>query len=163
LIVTELVVELHPVMVLVNVNVTLPAPTGVANPPFVTVATLVLLLVHVPPVPGANVIVFPIHKLVCGTVNTGNPLIVTELVVELQPVVVLVNVNVTLPAPTGVTNPPFVTVATLVLLLVHVPPVPGVKVIVLPRHNFVIGVLTLGFALMVTEEVVLLQPVVVFV
>jgi hypothetical protein len=51
-------------------------------------------------------------------------------------------------------------VATALLLLVHVPPVVGDKVIVLPTHTDA-GALTAGFAFTVTEDVVLLQPVVV--
>jgi hypothetical protein len=61
-----------------------------------------------------------------------------------------VNVNVTLPAATPVTTPPLVTVANAVLLLVHVPPVVGVSVIVLPAHIDETGALTTGSGLTVT-------------
>ena len=56
-IVTVVVVLLHPVLVCVNVNVTLPAETPVTIPAFVTVAIAGLLLIHVPPVVGDNVVV----------------------------------------------------------------------------------------------------------
>ena len=89
-----------------------------------------MLLVHVPPVVGDKVIVEPIQT--CEpAVTTGLAFIVTELVVALHPVVVLVKVNAAVPAVTPVTTPALVTVA-FALLLVHVPPVVGVKVIVEP-------------------------------
>ena len=53
-------------------------------------------------------------------------------VVALQPVSVLVKVNVAVPVDMPVTTPAFVIVATRLLLLVQVPPVVGVKVMVLP-------------------------------
>ena len=68
------------------------------------------------------------------------------------------NVNVTEPAATPVITPAFVTVAIDVLLLVQVPPVVGDNVAVLPTHT-VAGAVTVGFALTVTDEVVLLHPV----
>jgi hypothetical protein len=135
LIVTEAVVLLHPVAEFVNVKVALPAATGVTKPAFVTVAIPVLLLVHVPPEAGINVMVLPIHNFVSGVLTLGLALTVTNEVAALQPVAVLVYVNVTLPEATVVTKPPFVTVATLVLLLTQVPPVVGVRVIVLPAHR----------------------------
>ena len=54
--VTALVAAVQPVAVSVNVNVTLPAPTMLTVEPE-TVATAVLLLCHVPPLVGDNVIV----------------------------------------------------------------------------------------------------------
>ena len=66
--------------------------------------------------------------------------------------------KVTVPAATPVITPAFVTVATAVLLLAHVPPLVGDKVAVLPTHT-VAGAVTVGFALTVTDEVVLLHPV----
>jgi len=159
--VTEEVVLLHPVVVWVKVNVTVPADTPVTTPPLVTVAIAVLLLVHVPPVVGDKVIVLPIHTDE-GAVTTGFAFTVTEEVVLLHPVDVSVKVNVTMPADTPVTTPALVTVALAVLLLVHVPPVVGDKVIVLPTHTAEPAV-TVGNAFTVTEEVVLLHPVVVWV
>ena len=70
------------------------------------------------------------------------------------------NVKVAVPAATPVTTPAFVTVAIALLLLTHVPPVVGDKVVVDPTHTDVLPViLTVGSAFTVTAEVVLLQPV----
>src|SRR6185503_10016990 len=85
-------------------------------------------------------------------------LMVTDEVVLLQPDAVAVNVNVALPAETPVINPALVIVAMPGALLIHVPPVVGLAVIVEPIHNVGDGTLTTGSALMVTDEVVLLQP-----
>ena len=61
------------------------------------------------------------------------------------------------PAPTPVTSPPALTVATSVLLLLHAPPaVPLVNVAVLPMHKIVgvIGLIKPGSAFTVTTAVV---------
>src|SRR5205814_9571118 len=94
-----------------------------------------------------------------GAVTTGFALTVTDEVVLLHPVDVCVNVNVTEPADTPVVTPALVTVAIAVLLLVHVPPLVGDKVAVLPTHTEA-GAVTVGFVLTVTDEVVDLQSVV---
>ena len=62
--------------------------------------------------------------------------------------------KVALPEDTAVTIPLLLTVATLGLLLAHVPPVVGDKVVVVPTH-MLLGpvILTVGFALTVTTEV----------
>ncbi|MBK6785393.1 MAG: hypothetical protein IPG79_17795 [Saprospiraceae bacterium] len=62
--------EVQPVAVKVNVKVTLPGPIEVTIPPFVTEATVGLLLTQVPPVAGANVVVPPIQISV-GPVIVG--------------------------------------------------------------------------------------------
>jgi hypothetical protein len=80
-------------------------------------------------------------------------------VVLLQPVAVSVNVNVTLPLDTPVTNPALVTVAIVLSLLAQVPPVVGLKVKVAPTQSVDEGVTTMGAAFTATDEVVLLQPV----
>src|SRR3990170_6365981 len=67
--------------------------------------------------------------------GAGKGLTATDEVVLMQLVVVFVKVNVALPAETPVTTPAFVTVATAVLLLVHVPPDVGDKVIGLQRRR----------------------------
>ena len=86
---------------------------------------------------------------------------VTALVVLLQFVVDEVNVKVADPAATPVTTPAEVTVATDGLLLTHVPPVVGDKVVVAPMHIELLPVmLTVGNGLTVTDVVVLLQFVV---
>jgi len=54
-------------------------------------------------------------------------------------------------------------VAIAGLLLTHVPPAPGLAVIVEPMHKAANGVLTTGSAFTVSVDVVLLQPVVAFV
>jgi hypothetical protein len=84
--VTALVVLEQPVVVDVNVNVADPADTPVTTPAFVTVATAALLLVHVPPVVGLSVIVFPIQTAE-GALTTGNgfTVIVTVCVAPVQP------------------------------------------------------------------------------
>src|SRR4029078_9663058 len=119
--VTAVVVRLQLVVVLVKVNVTLPAATPVMTPALVTVARALLLLVHVPPVVGDRVAVAP-TQMAAGAVTTGKAFTVTAVVVLLQLVVVLVKVNVTLPGATPVMTPALVTVARALLLLVHVPP-----------------------------------------
>ncbi len=84
--------------------------------------------------------------------------IVTDEVVLLHPVEVCVKVKLTVPAATGVITPVLVTVATDVLLLAHVPPVVGDNVPVLPIQMDD-GDVTTGCALIVTLEVVFVQPV----
>ena len=53
--------ELHPVVVLVKINVAVPPETPVTTPAFETVATALLLLAQVPPVVGERVVVEPTH------------------------------------------------------------------------------------------------------
>ena len=81
---------------------------------------------------------------------------------EVQPVLVCINVKVAIPPDTPVTIPASVTVATDVLLLVHVPPVVGDKVVVVPTHIAVDPVmLTIGKLLTVTTAlpvIVSVQP-----
>ena len=62
--------EVHPVDVLVNVNVVDPAATPVTTPPLVMVATDGLLLVQVPPIEGDKVVVAPIHKADAPVIET---------------------------------------------------------------------------------------------
>lgn len=57
----KLIVLLHPVLVCVNVSVTVPADTPVTSPALVIVAIAGLLLVHVPPVLGVTFAVNPIQ------------------------------------------------------------------------------------------------------
>jgi hypothetical protein len=138
--------DAHPVTVSVNVNCTVPAATPSTRPALDTVATEALLVAHVPPVVGVNVVVPPIHMVdvpVMATVGLG--FTVTGAVVLVHPVVVLVNVKVALPCPTADTTPPLVTVATALLLLVHVPPEDGESVVVDPiQMEFEPTILTVG-------------------
>jgi uncharacterized protein (DUF362 family) len=123
----------------------------------VIVATAVLLLTHVPSVVGLTVVVPPIHNEVLAPVIfvIGRALTVTALVAsDGQSVVLLVNVNIAVPPLTPVTTPPLVTVATVLLLLNHVPPVLGLNVVVDPSHIVLAPVmLTVGFALTVNGAV----------
>ena len=157
--VTDGVVLLQPVVVEVNVKVTVPADIPVINPALLIVATAGELLTHVPPTPGLAVNVAPTHNVADGVLTTGSAFTVTEGVVLLQPVAVEVKVKVTVPADIPVINPALLIVATAGALLTHVPPTPGLAVIVAPTHNVADGVLTTGSAFTVTEGVVLLQPV----
>lgn len=81
---------------------------------------------------------------------------VTVFDILLQPVAVNVNVKVTLPAKTPVAKPLLSIVAMPGALLIQVPPVPGLAVMVAPAHNKADGVLTIGGALTVMVDVVLL-------
>ena len=80
--------------------------------------------------------------------DVGVGFTVTELVVALHPAAV--KVKFTVPADTPVTRPAFVMVALAVLLLNQVPPDVGDRVMVFPKQNDEVGVLTTGIALMVT-------------
>ena len=83
--------------------------------------------------------------------TTGKVFTVTAVVVLLQLVVDDVKVKVADPAATPVTTPAEVTVATDGLLLTHVPPVVGDKVVVDPMQIELLPVmLTVGKALTVT-------------
>jgi hypothetical protein len=81
--------------------------------------------VQVPPEAGFNVVVLPIHRAAKVDVAVGLGLTVKAAVVALQPVAVLVNVNVVTPEETVVTRPVLLTVATSSSKLVHVPPDEG--------------------------------------
>ena len=95
-------------------------------------------MVHVPDGNPLNT-TLPVGVVQIGCVTApavgafGKAFIVTTLV-AIQPVALFVKVKVELPAFTPVTNPPFVTV-TFPLLLVHVPPLVGVKLIVDATHT----------------------------
>ena len=149
--------DAHNVVLFVKVKVAVPAPTPVTTPAFVTVATAVLLLVHVPPVVGLNVVVEPSHivfepvMLTPGFAFTVNGVVANEL----QPVLVNVYVNVAVPALTAVISPAFVIVATAVLLLIHVPNVVGLTVVVPPIHKLIFDpvIFVVGLALTVTAAV----------
>lgn len=153
--VNEVVVLLHPVVVSVNVNVTVPAATPVTTPALSMVAIAGLLLTHVPPAVGDKVPVLPIHND-AGAVTTGRSFIVTVDVVLLQLVVPSVKVKVTLPADTPVITPALSTIAIAGLLLTHVPPAVEDKVPALPTHTDA-GAVTTGKSFTVTADVVLLQ------
>lgn len=148
--VTALVgLETHEVEVCVNVNVTEPALTPVTTPAFVTVAMAGLLLTHVPPVVGESVVVDPSQiefEPVILTVGLGFT-VTTFVLFEVHPVEVWVKLKVAVPPPTPVTTPALFTVATEGLLLTHVPPVVGLRVVVVPAQIVVAPEIeTVGFA-----------------
>jgi hypothetical protein len=148
--------DTQPVVVFVKVNVAVPADTAVTTPAFVTVATAALLLAQVPPVEGDRPVVAPTQRLLEPVMlTTGMALIVTtEVAADTQPVAVLVNMNVVVPADTPVTTPAFVTEATPALVLTQVPPVVGDRVVVDPTQMLFGPVtLTTGMALTITDPV----------
>ena len=105
---------------------------------------------------GDNVVVAPTHivlvpvMLPAGVVFT----VMAGVGAEAQPVLVLVNVKVAVPAVTAVTTPAFVTVATAGLLLTQVPPLEGDKPVMPPILRFVAPMmLTIGVASTVTGAV----------
>jgi hypothetical protein len=141
-----------------------PVPTPVTSPvpppgPVVTVAMLVLELLHVPPFTALlSVIVAPEHTARGPNIAPGFAGTVTTVVVK-HPVVAAINVITDVPALTPVTLPPptgpGVTVATLGVALVHVPP-PGavfVKLVTAPIQTVVVPAISGGNALTVTNAV----------
>jgi hypothetical protein len=145
--------DAQPVLVSVKVNVAVPPATPVTTPASVTVAKVLLLLAHVPPVVGDSVVVFPSHIVLAPVILTiGFELtVIWGVAKDTHPVLVWVKVNVAVLLATPVTSPVLVTVATALLLLTQVPPVVGVKVVVAPKHMaFAPVILTIGFAFTVT-------------
>ena len=136
----------------VKVQVADPAETPVTTPAFVTVAVAGLLLTHVPPIVGDKVVVAFMHIEEAPVILTvGEAFTVTADVVLLHPVEVSVKVKVAVPAETPVTTPASVTVATAGLLLTHVPPLVGDKVVVpFTQIKTAPVMLTVGFAFTVT-------------
>jgi hypothetical protein len=125
------------------------------TPKFVTVATALLLLVHVPPVVGDNVVV-PLTQITLGPVMfpTGQELIITARVGNDIHPPILVKVKVADPTDNPVTIPSLLTLAILVLLLDQVPPVVGDNLVVpFMQIEFAPVILTVGAALTVTAEV----------
>ncbi len=96
-------------------------------PSFDTVATERLLLVHVPPVVGDNVVVEP-SQMVEGPVIAavgGLSTVTFEVASDIQPVLEFVNVKLAVPVFSPVTLPALFTEATEALLLTQVPPEVG--------------------------------------
>ena len=141
--------ETQEVEVWVKVNVTDPTLTPVTTPALVTVAIAGLLLTHVPPVVGESVVVDPSQiefEPVILTVGLGFT-VTTFVLFEVHPVEVWVNLKVAVPPPTPVTTPALFTVATEGLLLTHVPPEVGFRVVVVPSQIVVAPEIeTVGFA-----------------
>jgi hypothetical protein len=78
-----------------------------------------------------------IHNVLVALLVTVLAGVTVKLLDDEHPVTVSVKVRLTLPAETPVTTPALVTVAIELLLLVHVPPVLGVTLAVLPTHTAV--------------------------
>lgn len=113
-----------------------PAATPLARPvPGTIVATLVLPLVQVPPPASVSCVFDDTQRFNEPDIGLGNGLTVTGVLV-VQPVEVSLNEIVDVPVDTPVTTPlPETTVATLVLVLVHVPaPDASLRPVVKPRH-----------------------------
>jgi hypothetical protein len=139
----------------VKVNVAVPAETPITTPELFTVATAGLLLDHVPAAVGDNEVVPPIQtELDPVILTTGLALTVTAGVANEEQVPVLVYVKVADPTEIPFTTPEFVTVATALLLLVHIPPVVGDNVVV-PSIQIALGpvILPTGQELTVTARV----------
>ena len=127
-----LVVLLQSVVEFVKVKDTVPEETPVTIPVILlTLAIEGLLLAHVPPILGVKVVVLPTQ--ITGAPNVTIGLGSTQTVSvgkDIQPVFVSVQVNLAVPAVKPVTTPELLTVATAGLLDDHVPPIEGVKVVV---------------------------------
>ena len=125
-----------------------------------TVATVVALLAHVPPVvTSLKPVVKPTQTVAVPVIDEGNGLTVTTNV-AIQPVP-RVYVIVDVPDDTPVTKPvEEPTVAFAVLPLVHVPPlVASLMLVVKPAHTVAVPVMDEGSGLTVTTTVEI-QPVV---
>ncbi len=124
-----------------------------------TDATEVLLLVHVPLVGVVDkVVVEPLQRLVGPDIIAGDALTVTVCEI-VQPLAVMVYDMSADPGPVPVTTPVVLTtVATAVLLLLHVPPVVVfVSVVVAPSHTENEPPIAAGSGF-TTKEVVLKHP-----
>jgi len=123
------------------------------------VATAVLLLLQVPDgVASLRVVVRPAHTFMVPVMAAGSGLTVSA-VVAVQPVG-KVYVMVRAPADTPVMIPVVLpAVASVVLLLLQVPPVVALlSVVVRPAHTLVVPLIAAGSGLTV-NAVVMLQPV----
>ena len=123
-------VEVHFVVVSVKLKVAFPAANPVTRPLLETIAMEGLLLFQTPPVVGDSVVVPPTQILEDPvTESTGfASTLITPVLKDEQPVVLLVKINDAFPLATPVTTPAFVIVATEGLLLTQVPPVEGTMV-----------------------------------
>ena len=133
----------------------IPLTTPVPEP---TVASDVLLLLHVPPVVASlKVVVEPIHTLATPVIDAGFGLTVTPNT-AVQPAG-SVYVMVAVPADTPVTIPvPAPTEAIEVLLLLHVPPlVASLSEVVSPTQTLLTPVIADGVGLTVSI-IVVVQP-----
>lgn len=122
-----------------------------------TIATVVLLLLHVPPgVASVMAILAPAHTAVGPVIGAGGGFTVTVVVIT-QPGMARVYVIVAVPVLIPVITPVERSIsAILVLLLVHVPPVmASLRVIELSKHTPGPPLIEGGKGLMVTVVVAL--------
>ena len=112
-----------------------PAVPPVIFPLASTLAVLLLLLLHAPPVTASvNAVLLPAHTLAVPASGNGVRFTVT-MALAAQPVAVTTKEMVAVPAAPPVTVPVPVTVAIPVALLLQVPPVvPSASAIVFPAH-----------------------------
>lgn len=116
------------------------------------VATVGLLLLHVPPPELVNAVVNPAHTTNVPPIVDGNGLTVIDFVI-IQPVG-SVYVMILIPAVLPVTTPVAAATEALLLLLVHVPPVVVfVNKVVEPTHIVLLPPITAGNGLIVTMAV----------
>ena len=123
-----------------------------------TVATAVLLLLHVPPVIASpNVIMEPAQTVVPPDIDGGIGFTVTVIVLtQPEPSIYVI---IVVPGATPVTVPKASTVALAVLLLLHVPAlVTSINIVVAPTHTLVTPLIDEGNGFTVKAAVVL-QPV----
>ncbi len=128
-----LTLRVQPLLVTVYVIVAVPTDTPETTPKPFTVATLVLLLLHVPPESPleVSVAVVPVDRVLVPEIvpALGNALtVIVEVVFEEQPLAETPYVIVAVPADTPDTTPDAFTVATAVLLLAQLPPVKPLEV-----------------------------------
>ena len=112
-----------------KVNVTIPAVNPVTWPDALTIAMLLLLLIHKPPEVGDSCVFPPSHIRLAPTMDAVGFELTTTLSVgsDTQFVLLFTKTNDAEPCETAETNPKLLTVATAELLLVHVPPVDGLN------------------------------------
>ena len=119
-----------------------PPDTPVATPVEAPIAaTVLLLLVHMPPVVASlKVDVLPWHIVVVPVI--GRTLLTVKVTDVVQPAM-LVYFMIAVPVDTPVTKPVVMPmVAMAVLLLLHVPPgVASLNIVVFPRHIEVVPVI----------------------
>ena len=123
----------QPVTLFVNLNLALPVFSAVIIPFSSIVATDSSVLIHVPPLEGVIVVDSPMHSsesdkpFIAGDSKTLIEIVPSEE----HPLDNSIKVNVAMPSDSPVTTPVLLTDATLLLLLIQIPPEVGDKVVVL--------------------------------
>lgn len=149
---TTEVSEIHPVVVLVKINLAVPAETPVIKPALLMVATAISVLCHVPPVVGEILVVLPTQILLgpFKTVIGFGATVITPEFAEVQPSVD-VNLNVAIPSATPVTTPvKLLMVAINGLLEDHVPVAEAVRVVVVPIQMLAGPIVIVGLGITAT-------------